>query len=316
MSANTLSAYFNDIGSWLSQEYTCHRKEEGKEGKTDQDHSPEAEEQQLLLFLKGVTAREARKSVLKMTQNGLKPQSIQRRLAALRTFYTFLLKLQLVDHDPFHTVQAPKGNKPLPPFINAASLSKLINTLYDLCENEVNAEVKSKLWEEAFVLDFLFQTGLRSTELITLTVADINLPQKEIRVLGKGNKMRIVPFGERLKQKITEHLETYRVSTPESKNLLTTQKGKPLARKTLYLIVHNALQPLVQYSKKSPHILRHSFATALLNNGASLLGVKELLGHESTATTSLYTHTTFEEIKRNYTAHPRARKIKKSNDTE
>lgn len=295
-SEHTVIAYTSDIEKWL--------KLEGFED-TDDDAALES-------FLRQIDNRRARKSAMKLMQSGDSARTTHRRLSALRTFYTYLLKRGVMEHNPFNAVQMPKMAKELPTFVNADALSRRIDQLYMDAKQADNPKERLKIQEMAFVVDLLFQTGMRSAEVRGLTLSDIDLSAMQLKVLGKRKKERIIPFGTGLKARIDEYLEYRKTLEPETDAFLLTDKGTPMTAHILYNLVTTALEPLEQYSKKSPHVLRHSFATALLNDGADLMSVKELLGHENIATTSIYTHTTFEELRKVYNAHPRA----KSKDEE
>ena len=299
LSPRTVGSYLDDLRLWLSLEGV-------------------QSEEETEVFVKGMDKRAARKAVLKFMEHGDTPRSVQRRLAALRSFYTYLLKVHAVETNPFHAVQAPKAKIELPAFVNSGALSNQIEKLYKEASEIEEPDRKEHLWLLAFVTDLLFQTGIRSQEACDLKLSGIDLAELRLKVRGKGNKERIIPFGPFLKEKISEYIETYRpvpdAETNAADRLLLSPTGKPFNHTILYGLVHEALAPLEGYSKKSPHILRHSFATALLNDGADLMSVKELLGHESVSTTSIYTHTTFEELKKNYQAHPRARADKRQEE--
>lgn len=293
-SEHTILAYTSDIERWLGLE----------------EYAPsdaEDTEEKLIAFVSSVDNRRARKSAMKLMQSGDSPRTTHRRLSALRTFYRYLLKRGLVEHNPFAAVQMPKMSQDLPTFVNAEALTDRIEQLYRDAEQAEQEKNRKKYREMAFVVDLLFQTGMRSAEVRGLTVQDVDITSMQLKVLGKHRKERIIPFGEALRTRIIEYID-YRTSlNPNSDIFLLTDKGKPMTARALYTLVTTALEPLDQYSRKSPHVLRHSFATALLNHGADLMSVKELLGHEGIGTTSIYTHTTFEELKKVYNAHPRAK---------
>ena len=291
-SPRTVGSYLDDLRLWLLLEGL----------------SPDAKEAEIEDLVRSVDNRTARKSVLKFMEHGDTPRSVRRRLSALRSFYTYLLKRGEVELYPFHAVQAPKAGKELPSFVNARALSARIDEIYRDARDADRAEDQTHLWFLAFVTDLLFQTGMRSQEVCDLRLEALDLPGLRIKVRGKGDKERVIPIGPFLKEKIAHYLADVRTPKGEdSGRFLLSEKGRPMAHSTLYRIVKEALAPLDQYSHKSPHILRHSFATALLNDGADLMSVKELLGHESVSTTSIYTHTTFEELRKNYQAHPRSK---------
>lgn len=289
----TIQAYLSDLEQWLIIE--------------GQEPSDDAA---LEALVRRTDTRTARKSLLKFMEAGDSARTVRRRLASIRSFYRFLLRQELVHTNPFHSVRPPKGGKELPTFLNADALTQRIGELYtEAKEAAEDPKQEKELWVQAFVVDLLFQTGMRSAELCGLRTTDIDFTAESVKVLGKRNKERIIPLGPGILEKIAVYLDTYRTpAEPAEPTFLVNTRGTPATHSFLYRIVTQALEPLTQYNHKSPHILRHSFATALLNGGADLMSVKELLGHEDVATTSIYTHTTFEELRKNYQAHPRNRK--------
>lgn len=287
----TIRAYLTDIRKWLE----VHEVEpQVREAVKD--------------FVQSCDKRTARKSVLRLSESGDSPRTIHRRLSAIRTLYDYLLKTGAVERNPFATVSAPKSSRPLPPFVNAGTLTRHIEHLYELAETLPEPKTRLDEYGKAFVVDLLFQTGMRRSELASLTLDGIDLGQQTIKVLGKRRKERIIPFGALLLEKIKLYLRYRDEVNPVTDILLITPKGDAATVAHIYNMVRSALAPLEQYTKKSPHVLRHSFASALLNDGADLMNVKELLGHESISSTAIYTHTSFEELKRMYNAHPRAQK--------
>ena len=289
----TIQAYLSDLEQWLIIE--------------GQEPSDDAA---LEALVRRTDTRTARKSLLKFMEAGDSARTVRRRLASIRSFYRFLLRQELVHTNPFHSVRPPKGGKELPTFLNADALTQRIGELYTEAKEAAEDPKREKeLWVQAFVVDLLFQTGMRSAELCGLRTTDIDFTAESVKVLGKRNKERIIPLGPGILEKIAVYLDTYRTpADPAEPTFLVNTRGTPATHSFLYRIVTQALEPLTQYNHKSPHILRHSFATALLNGGADLMSVKELLGHEDVATTAIYTHTTFEELRKNYQAHPRNRK--------
>lgn len=222
-------------------------------------------------------------------------------LSAVRSFFRFALSRGLVTRDPSYVVKGPKKQKPLPQFVREEDMNRLLDT--------------PQMWEEGFVglrartiIILFYETGIRLAELIGLDVEDVDLATRQLKVTGKRNKQRIVPFGEELETAIREYLKQ-RDQLPVCIDgaLILSDKGKRMTRSQVEKIVKQHLSLTTTLKKRSPHVLRHSFATAMLNNGAGLESVRRLLGHESVATTQIYTHTTFEQLKRIYeTAHPRA----------
>lgn len=234
-----------------------------------------------------------------LVDSGKKATSVATDLSAVRSFYRFALARKLVSHDPAHHVLAPKKQKPLPQFVKESEMDNLLD------KEEWNDDFKDVRARTILIL--LYEAGLRRSELVSLNDNDIDLVQRQLKVTGKRRKQRIIPFGEEL-QKAVEHYLDVRAKTvkeaPEA--FLVNEKGTRITASVVYNIVRNKLALVTNLKKKSPHVLRHSFATALLNHNAGLESVSKLLGHESIETTEIYTHTTFEQLKRVYKdSHPR-----------
>lgn len=225
--------------------------------------------------------------------------SVNRKLSSLRTFYRYLLREGKVKADPCARVNGPKKKKPLPVFVREEDMNRLLD--------ETDFASSYEGVRDRMILELFYATGIRLSELIGLETADVDLSAKTIKVTGKRNKQRIVPFGEELEQDLRLYLEAREAVGGDSRALFLGKEGQAVRRGTVYRIVKTNLSKVVTLKKRSPHVLRHSFATAMLNNGAELDAVKELLGHASLAATQVYTHTTFEELKKVYEqAHPRA----------
>jgi integrase/recombinase XerC len=241
--------------------------------------------------------------VAHLLDNGFAAGSVNRKISTLRSYFKFLLSRNLVGSNPVSQIIAVKQSKKLPDFINQKSL---------------NVELLNKLPPENFkqtrddlVVDLLYSCGMRLSELINLKTSSINKELNTVKVLGKRNKERLIPLSDKMISKI----ETYNNLKEKETNavsdwLIVTSSGKKAYPKLIYRIVETAMSPITQ-GKRSPHTLRHSFATHMLNNGAELNNIKELLGHSSLAATQVYTHNTIEQLKTIYSkAHPRAQ-IKK-----
>ena len=228
--------------------------------------------------------------------------TVNNRLSAVRSFFRFALSRGMVERDPSHLVKGPKRQKPLPYFMREDDMNRLID-LPQMCGDDY-----SGLRARTIIILF-YETGMRLAELVALNDQDIDFAAHQLKVTGKRNKQRIIPFGKELEQTLTEYMEL-REQQPvraDSKALIRNDKGERISRFQVEKIVHNCLSMVTTQKKRSPHVLRHSFATAMLNNGAGLENVQKLLGHESVATTEIYTHTTFEQLKKAYeNAHPRA----------
>ena len=235
-----------------------------------------------------------------LMDKGNSASTINKNLSALRSFYRFALKRELVKKDPAHAVTGPKKSKPLPQFLREGEMDRLLDGLeWDSSFNNVRART---------ILLLFYEAGLRRSELIGLDDKDIDFEAAQLKVMGKRNKQRIVPFGAEL----AEALKNYKAKRQEEFGetngaLFLSDKGERISGNMVYLIVRKYLSMVTSLKKRSPHVLRHTFATAMLNNGAGLESIKSLLGHESVSTTEIYTHTTFEQLKRIYKeAHPRA----------
>lgn len=235
-----------------------------------------------------------------MMDKGMKATSVNRKLSALRTFYRYALKRKLVQNDPTYGIQGPKREKPLPQFLK---------------ESEVNELLDSKEWTDDYsgvlartiILTF-YTTGVRLAELVGLDDSDVDFDLRELKVTGKRNKQRIIPFGDELYMVLKAYMRKRDEEIDKkSAAIFLSEKGKRVARSQIYAMVRQSLSSVSTLQKRSPHVLRHTFATAMLNHDAGLESVKKLLGHERLTTTEIYTHTTFEQLKEVYKhAHPRA----------
>ena len=226
--------------------------------------------------------------------------SVNRKLSSLRSFYKFLLKKKVVLVDPLRKITGPKNKKPLPSFLK---------------ENEMNRLLDDTDFGEGFegcrdhlIIEMFYATGIRLSELIGLDDKDVDFSASLLKVTGKRNKQRLIPFGDELKEGMLEYVNVRNEQVLESGGAFFVRKnGERLYKNLVYNLVKRNLSKVVTLKKRSPHVLRHTFATTMLNNDAELGAVKELLGHSSLATTEIYTHTTFEELKKVYKqAHPRA----------
>ena len=238
--------------------------------------------------------------VMGMTDSGAQPTTVNRNLSALRSFFSYLMRIGAVEVNPATKVKGPKKAKPLP---------------YFLKESETDRLMDSALYPADFIglrdrtiLTLFYETGIRLSELEGLNYTDVDLISSQLKVTGKRNKQRIVPFGPELKS-LLEQYQAAREShcEPTECALFINGKGKRLNKGSIAQLTHKYLSMVTTIKKRSPHVLRHTFATQILNHDGNLETVKELLGHESVATTEIYTHTTFEELKKIYKqAHPRS----------
>lgn len=226
--------------------------------------------------------------------------SVNRKLSALRTFYKYLRRMGWVDINPMEKVVAPKKKRPLPYFVREAEMDRLLElTLEDRSFRGIR---------DRLVLMMFYETGVRRAELLGMTDASVDLVAKQVKVTGKRNKQRIVPFGNELEAEIRAYLDA-RQETFGSVGFpafFVNEKGGAMSKGQVAKIVKDNLSVVTTIKKRSPHVLRHSFATAMLNNSADLTSIQKLLGHASVATTEIYTHVSFEELKNEYkNAHPR-----------
>lgn len=231
----------------------------------------------------------------------LAPATVNKRLSALRSFYKFLMIQQAVNADPTRTLKGPKKEKKLPSFVREKDMDRLLDGIAFADNFE---GIRDRL-----VMLLFYSTGIRLSELVGLNVGSVDFHTSTVKVLGKRNKERIVPFGAELREALEQYL-SLRANQPMAKGndaLFFGIRVPRIPKETVNHIVRRCLSQVTTLKKRSPHVLRHSFATAMLNNGAEIEVVKQLLGHESIATTEIYTHTTFEELKKAYRqAHPRA----------
>lgn len=235
-----------------------------------------------------------------LMDRGNNASTINKKLSALRSFFRYALKRKLVEKDPAHAVVGLKKPKPLPQFVREGEMDRLLDNV-EWGDDYKNVRART-------LLLLLYETGLRRSELTGLDDGDIDFETSQLKVTGKRNKQRIVPFGPEL----AETLRKYVIVRDEQVKgdcdaLFLSDKGHRMTGQQVYEIVHRYLTGATSLKKRSPHVLRHSFATAMLNNGAGLESIRKLLGHESVSTTEIYAHTTFEQLKRVYKeAHPRA----------
>jgi len=248
---------------------------------------------------KKVTPRNVRSWIIFMMEEGVSARSINRKIATLKSFYKYLMKQELMDVSPVQLVTTPKVGKKLPTFVQKENLDQLLDL--DLFNHDYEG-VRDKL-----IVSLLYGTGIRLAELKNLQTKDLDTIGSAIKVLGKRNKERIVPYPRSINGIIKDYFELRKEIVGNNQFLFLTSDGEQVYDKLIYRVVKKHLGMVTTMSKKSPHILRHSFATHLLNNGADLNAVKELLGHSNLSATQVYTHTTFEKLKEIYNqAHPRA----------
>ena len=232
--------------------------------------------------------------------NSSKSTSVNRKLSSLRSFYRFLMKRGKTTVNPLAKITGPKNNKPLPTFLRENDMDRLLD---EISYGEGFEAVRDRM-----ILETFYATGMRLSELVGLNDTDVDFSAMQMKVTGKRNKQRLIPFAGELAADLREYIIIRNETIPErSDAFFVLKNGKRMYPEKVYGIVRRNLAKVVSVKKKSPHVLRHTFATAMLNHEAELKSVKELLGHESLATTEIYTHTTFEELKKVYEqAHPRA----------
>lgn len=238
--------------------------------------------------------------IAQMMDEGYTATTVNRKLSTLRSFYKYMLSNGLTTVNPLSKVKGPKNRKPLPTFLKEGEMNKLLD---DVVFDDDFSGVRDRT-----VLMLFYETGLRLAELVGLTDVDVDLSSSLIKVTGKRNKQRLIPFGNELYNALVTYIKVRDAQFPVKGNaFFLSNKGENISRAQVYALVRNQLSKVVSLKKRSPHVLRHTFATSMLNNQAELGAVKELLGHSNLATTEVYTHTTFEELKRIYKlAHPRA----------
>jgi len=239
--------------------------------------------------------------MVSLMDNEIDPRSINRKISVLRSLYKFLLKENLIEENPILKIKAPKVAKKLPTFIPEAKLIQLLDT--DFFENSF-AGLRDKL-----VIELFFGTGIRLSELIGLKINDYHPKENTIKVLGKRNKERIIPIPVSLLNLLNQYLtsRTEQNISSEIKSIIVTDNGSEAYSKFIYRLVQKYLSYVSTQVKRSPHVLRHSFATTLLNKGADINAIKDLLGHSNLAATQVYTHNSIERLKSIYKqAHPKA----------
>jgi len=239
-----------------------------------------------------------------LLEQGLSKKSIARKLAAIRSFFSFLVRLDLLKLNPARSVTTPKLEKRLPSFLDEKSVVKLM----DFPDRTTATGLRDRA-----ILEILYSTGMRLAELVHLDVGDIDFRGETVKIHGKGGKQRIVPLGRKAQEALQAYLRergklfTAKTTVDDRKAVFLTIHGRRIYPKAVHLLVSDAISRVSEVEQKSPHVLRHTFATHLLDRGADLRAVKELLGHESLSTTQIYTHVTVERLKKVYEqAHPKA----------
>jgi len=278
LSPHTQLAYKKDLSDWST--YLA--------GEMGVDQLPEVNASQIRSWLASLRA------------SGISSRSIVRKISALKSFYKFLLRKGVVEKNPLVQISSPKVSKSLPVFIREEEAAQMGQTLAIASEDW-------KGFNARLLVTLFYYTGMRLSELINLKEEQLELSRSQLKVLGKGNKERIIPLHADLIALIKEYIQKKQDQlTSTEPYLLLTESGKKLYPRYAWQLVNQVLGAATTVQKKSPHVLRHSFATHLLNNGADLNAVKELLGHSSLAATQVYTHNTIEKLKEVHRkAHPR-----------
>lgn len=269
-SKNTVVSYKNDLHQFISY---LKLKEENELLKVDRN--------------------DIRNYIIFLSNNKYKPSSIHRKIAVLKGFYKFLLRKKIIEKTPLLNITLPKKIKRLPSFILEEEIEKLLNINFHSQRDRI-------------IFIMLLYTGMRCSELTNLKLDDIDLNKKQIKILGKRSKERIIPIGPFLVKEIEEYLKFREKISYNSNYFIVTDKGKKAYSKLIYRTINKYLKIYSRVNKKSPHVLRHTIATLLLNKGTNINVIKEFLGHANLAATQIYTHTTIESLKNIYKkTHPR-----------
>ena len=239
--------------------------------------------------------------IVHLIESGLKNRSVNRKLATLRSFYKWLVKETIVSSSPMSKVNGPKSEKHLPQFVQESELD------LDKMKNLFSEDFDGK--RDELMFELFYQTGIRLSELIALKLTDIQTGQ--IKVLGKRNKERIIPISNNLDHQIQQYISLRENQSPQCLNILILASGKKLYPAFAYRKINSYLGKVTTLDKKSPHVLRHTFAAHMLNRGTGLETLKDLLGHANLSATQIYTHNSFAKLNSIYSqAHPRGRKTK------
>lgn len=284
-SPNTLEAYRTDLAQFqdfLSKEY----------GETDPD-------------LLGVHHRQVRSWIVQLMDGGTAAKSVNRKISSLKTYYKFLLKQKAINKNPMLKVVAPKTPKNLPLFVEKKGMEDLFSMMQSAYPLETEQQRYVQL-RDRLIIELLYSTGMRRGELLGLTDLSFDEAQRTVKVLGKGNKERLIPVSRELFDLADAYKKERNRLFGKTAWFFTTATGAKPYPKMIYAVVHKVLEQVTTLTRKSPHVLRHTFATHLSNNGAELNAVKELLGHASLASTQVYTHNTIDQLKKIHKlAHPK-----------
>jgi integrase/recombinase XerC len=287
-SPHTVSAYQSDLDQFITYLNNPDKK----------DPAPEPE----ITHPSQVTHHLIRNWMVELMSHDITARSVNRKIATLRKYFKFLMQEGIITHNPASKINTPKIPKNLPVVVEDIKLTQMLD------DNEVfSPDFKGR--RDKLVIETLFGTGMRLAELLGVKETDINIYEGTVKVLGKRNKQRIIPINSELKTLMAQYLELKKSENfnNNSQALVVTDKGADAYPKLIYLIVQKYLSYISTQNKKSPHVLRHTFATSLLNRGADLNAIKELLGHANLSATQIYTHNSVERLKSIYKqAHPKA----------
>jgi len=273
-SKHTLVAYSNDIKQFVSYLETAYE----------------------LTNISEITHTLIRSWIVSLMEQKISPRSVNRKITTLKTFYKFLLRQSIVTENPMLKILSPKTSKRLPVFIEKEKMDTLLD------DTDFGDDLEGQ--RNKLIIELFYATGMRLSELINLKQSNVDLYQCQVKVLGKRNKERIIPFNTILKEQIQQYIIAKADLNDEF--LFVNKNGKQLYEKFIYRIVNAYLSQITTVNKKSPHVLRHTFATHMLNNGADLNAIKELLGHANLSATQIYTHNTVEKLKNIHKqAHPK-----------
>ena len=237
--------------------------------------------------------------IMQQMDDELTSTTVNKNLSAVKSFYKYLQLRGLIDSNPTRYLRGPKREHTLPSFLTQAQIEEALETIST--DPKDFLAVRNRL-----IIETIYQTGLRRAEVASLETQQVDLKSMSLRVVGKGRKERIVPFGEALKKQMDAYLTLKKRKVGQSRYFFVTLKCRPLSGADVYQVVHKALSVVPGLPRRGAHTLRHSFATEMLNAGAPITSIKELLGHSNLETTTRYTHTSFEQLKQLYHAHPRA----------
>ena len=273
-SVHTITSYSNDVNQFflfLSEEY------------------------KITSELSEVNFQIVRSWIASLLEKGVAPRSVNRKISTLKTFFKFLIREGVIQESPMLKVVAPKSKKRLPLFVEEDQIESLLNGV-EFDDGFIGERDK-------LIIELFYVTGIRLSELINIKISDINFDNNLVKVLGKRNKERLIPLSSRIVKELQFFIENYKIDN----YLFTNLGGTKVYTKLVYRIVNKYIGKISSINKKSPHILRHTFATHMLNNGADINAIKELLGHANLSATQVYTHNTIEKLKSVYKqAHPRA----------